>query len=660
MPGCSTGEEAYSLAISLAEFLDDKSEAPPVQIFGTDVSDQVIARARKGIFGENIEAEVSPARLKRFFTKAERGWQIKKTIRDTCVFAQQNVVKDPPFSKLDLVSCRNVLIYFEQAQQRKLIPMFHYALRVGGFLLLGSAESISAHQDLFECADAKSRIFIKRGAGAQEHHPAVELPPRRKEAAPPGDGAKEVWSRLDVQKEADRMLMARFCPPAILIGENMEIIQFRGRVAPFIEPASGNASLNLFKMLRPAIEIELRAAIARAKKTGSLTRKENIRMDSNGESKVVNLEVIPLGSPVLRERCFTVLFEELPPAAPAAPRTARGAQASTAETAQLEQELAASREQLQSVIEEHEATNEELRSANEEIQSSNEELQSTNEELETAKEELQSTNEELTTVNEELKHSNADLGSLNDDLTNLLRAVNIPIVMLDRNLRIRRFTPIARKKLKLLPADVGRAITEVRGEIELPNLEKLVLDAIESLATREMEVRDHEGRWYCLQARPYQTSDNKITGAVMILFDIDAAKRSLLQSDLAAAYADAFLETVRNALLVLDGTLRVRRATDFFYKTFRVTPQKTEGRRLYELGNGQWNIPELRTLLEEVLSRKTSVHDFEVEHEFPQIGRKRMLLNARRIERDIHGEQLILLSIEEVRTENSKMNRLPA
>ncbi len=650
VPGCSTGEEAYSLAISLLEYMGDTPGAPAIQIFGTDVSERVVEQARKGIFPASIEAQVSPERLRRFFNRTETGWQISKAVRDRCVFARQNVIKDPPFSKIDLVSCRNVLIYFEPVAQKKLIPIFHYALKPGGWLLLGSAESIGAFSDIFESVDAKNKIFVRRaGAGDPVLEEHLEMPAPHGSAGEPR-GEKEIWSRLDVQKEADRLLMARYCPPAIVVGENLEIIQFRGSVAPFLDPSSGEASLNLFRMTRPAIEIELRAAINRAKKIGSPVRKENVRINGHGGSppRFVNIDVIPLGSPALREHCFVVLFEERPPEPAPSARPARGGLKGGDERAkQLEDELAASREHLQSVIEEHEATNEELRSANEEIQSSNEELQSTNEELETAKEELQSTNEELTTVNEELKHTNLDLGEVNNDLVNLLRSVNIPIVMLDRDLGIRRFTPVAEKMFKLVAGDLGRPITNLRLGFDLPDLEKMLRDVLTHLHTREAEVRGEDGHWWRLQVRPYETSENQITGVLLILFDIDAARREAKHREQARAYAEAFVETVRGSFLVLDGELRVKWATAAFYKTFVVTARQTEGQLLYDLGNGQWDIPQLRSLLEKILPKKTRVQDFEVIHTFPQIGKKRMLLNARRIDHDVQGEPVILLSIEE-------------
>ncbi|HZC36508.1 MAG TPA: CheR family methyltransferase, partial [Chthoniobacterales bacterium] len=647
LPGCSTGEEAYSLAIIVTEFFDSRPESPVVQIFATDVSDRVLEIARKGVFGQRIEASVSKERLRRFFSKVDRGYQINKQIRDLCVFARQNVLRDPPFSRLDLISCRNVLIYFESAAQKKLIPFFHYALKPGGFLLLGGAETIGSFSDLFEPVDQKTKLFAKRSVQSPPLSSMdVELP------GPKEAGLRDLVTQSglmqpDVRRETDHILMSKYCPPAIVVDGAMKIIQFRGNVAPFLDPEPGEASLDLFRMVRSNLEIPLRSTIADAKKANVPVRKEGVVVQGNGPVGFFNLEVIPMTGPAFRETCLLLLFEDNQ--APQEPRTGKPnkgrGKATNGRVAQLEQELATSREHLQALIEEQESTNEELRSANEEIQSSNEELQSTNEELETAKEELQSTNEELITLNEELKSGNLELSEVNNDLTNLLRSVNIPIVMVDRKLRIRRFTPVAQKTLKLIPADVGRSITDLRADVEVPRLEELISAVMNTLTTKEIEVQDRNGHWYNLQIRPYETADNKITGAVMILFDIHSAKLATERGKMMISFAEAFVDTVRNCTLVLDSKLRVDKATPFFYQTFQVTPRETEGLTIYEVGGGQWNIPALRSLLEERLPVTSKVNDFEIDHEFPRIGRKRVLLNARRLESQNPNDSLILISI---------------
>ena len=649
LPGCSTGEEAYSLAIIVTEFFDKKPEAHDIQIFATDVSDRVLEIARKGIFDQSIEANVSKERLRRFFTKVERGYQINKQIRDLCVFARQNVLRDPPFSRLDLISCRNVLIYFEAAAQKKLIPFFHYALKPGGFLLLGGAETVGNFSDLFEPVDQKTKLFAKRSVQS----PAltsldVELPGLTDPTALRDFGGQVALIQPDVRRETDRILMAKYCPPAIVVDSGMKIVQFRGNVATFLDPHPGEASLDLFRMVRTSLEMPLRSMITDVKRGDQPIRKEGILVQGSGQSNFLNLEVVPMAGLTIRERCFVLLFEDshVPIQEPASSKSKKpGKKLQNTRVSQLEQELATTREHLQTLVEEQESTNEELRSANEEIQSSNEELQSTNEELETAKEELQSTNEELITLNEELKSGNRELSEVNNDLTNLLRSVNIPIVMVDRNQRIRRFTPVVQRTLKLIPGDVGRSISDLRADIDVPDLEKLISEVMETLSTKEIEVQDRKGHWYGLQIRPYETADNKITGAVMILFDINSAKLEAERSKMMITYAEAFVETVRTCVLVLDSKLRVDKATPFFYETFGVTPKETEGFVIYEVGKGQWNIPALRTLLEEQLPQNSNVKDFEIDHEFQRIGRKRIVLNVRRLEAQDPENSLIIISI---------------
>jgi two-component system, chemotaxis family, CheB/CheR fusion protein len=652
LPGCSTGEEAYSLAIILTEFFDNRSESPGIQIFATDVSDRVLEIARKGVFDANIESAITKERLRRFFSKNERGYQINKQIRDLCVFARQNVLRDPPFSRLDLISCRNVLIYFETAAQKKLIPFFHYALKPGGFLLLGGAETVGNFSDLFEPVDSKTKLFAKRSVQSPPLSSLEVEIPGPKEQALRDFAAQTALMQPDIRREIDRTLMEKYCPPTIVVDSGMKIIQFRGNVAPFLDPDPGEASLDLFRMLKSSLEMPLRTTINDAKKVNAVVRKEAILFQGgNGQATFLNLEVIPISGSAIRERCFLLLFEDSKVAVtdPTVLKGKRGRRnLQDARVSQLEQELATTREHLQTLIEEQESTNEELRSANEEIQSSNEELQSTNEELETAKEELQSTNEELITLNEELKSGNSELTEVNNDLTNLLKSVNIPIVMVDRGLHIRRFTPVAQRTLKLIPADVGRSITDLRADVEVPQLESLLSDVMDTLSSREVEVQDRRGHWYNLQIRPYETADNKITGAVMILFDINVTKLETERSKTMTNYAEALIGIVRGSVVVLDNELRVKSATVHFYDAFRLIPKETEGFSIFDIGHGQWNFPEFRALLEKRLPQQPRVTDFECEHQFPRLGRKRIKLNMRKVEATNPENTLTIVSIEEL------------
>jgi len=657
--GCSTGEEAYSIAMSFAEFAADQAEHLPVQIFATDLSDRGIEKARAGLYPRDITQDVSPERLRRFFTEADGGYRISKPLRDMVVFARQNVISDPPFSRLDLISCRNLLIYLEPVLQKHVLPILHYALKPTGVLWLGSSETPGSSSDLFAPEDRKHRFYHKKPASAR-----VQFHSAPASAARKGPGQKtnylneQLRTEHDAQKEADRILLMRFSPAGVVINAEMEILQFRGSTGAYLEPPVGKATLNLLKMAREGLMLPLRAAIQKAKKDDLTIRKEDVRVNYNGDSREITLEVIPIKDLTATERCFLVLFEPVAEInrhkrlagrqkaeAPSGKGTDKQ-QTEIVQAARLQEELSVTREYMQSLIEQHEATNEELQSANEEIQSSNEELQSINEELETAKEELESGNEELTTLNDELHNRNQELATLNDDLSNLFGTVNLPILMLGRDLRIRRFTPQAEKVLSLIATDVGRPVSDFQRNINVPDLEELIVEVIDTVSVREREVQDRNGHWYLMQVRPYR-SLNKIDGAVVVLVDIDDLKN----------YSQAIVETIREPLIVLDERLQVRTANQAFYQKFQVTPEQTENKFIYDLGNSQWNIPALRRLLEDLLPQNNQFQDFEVEHEFDQIGHRTMLLNARRLELKGGRSQLILLAIEDI-TESKQTQEL--
>jgi two-component system CheB/CheR fusion protein len=654
VPGCATGEEAYSLAMALVEILDRAGAKLTLQVFGTDVNEAAVVRARAGVYPPNIELDVSPERLRRFFTKLDGQYQVKKSLRELCVFARHNLAKDPPFSSVDIVSCRNVLIYFDTAAQRRIMGTFHYALRSSGLLLLGTSETVGPLSDFFTLLDKTHRLYGVKAAstrlalgmtalgwgrgGRLRGHAAS---PRTDEAAP---GA-------DLQREIDRTLLDRYAPAGVLINEAYEILQFRGHTSAYLAPAQGHASLNILRMAREGLLMELRAAILTARKRKAAVRREGLRVKQDrGGALPVSLEVIPLRGPG-DETNFLVLFERALAARSA--RTAPPARPSRRhdsgrDVERLQQELTATKAFLQSIIEDHEAANEELRSANEELQSSNEELQSTNEELETAKEELQSVNEELTTVNEELQHRNAELAQLNNDTNNLVASVNIPIVILGNDLRIRRFTPMAAKAFGLLPADVGRPIAGVRGHVEMPDLEPLCAETVETVAPVTRDVRDRDGGWHSLRIRPYRTAENTIDGVVVTLIDVSAIRNSLEQIEAARVYAEGIVETVRAPLLVLDEDLRVRSANRAFYETFQVTAEETVNRVFHDLGNGQWGVPGLRRALTELIQRGTSFQEFEIEHEFPVVGVRTIVLSARTIPYGSEPRRTLLLAMEDI------------
>jgi two-component system, chemotaxis family, CheB/CheR fusion protein len=532
VPGCSTGEETYSHAISLVENLSELRMEVPIQIFGTDLSENAIQKARTGIYKEGISNEVSEVRLRRFFHKVPSGYQISKSIRDMCVFARQNVFSDPPFSRMDLISCRNVLIYLSPILQRKVIPIFHYALKPNGFLLVGNTEGLlGSGAEIFDLVDRKSKIYQKKAVpspvtfgltisgheASEGRHEKPHRPNKEDEVAKPP---------ADVQREADRLLLSKYVPSAVVVNDDLEILQSRGRTSRYLELPTGRASLNLLKMARSGLLYELRALIEKARKNPIPISKEGIVIEDEDETVVVRLEIIPFRTPARDQRHFLVLFEEKEgpkpqEAKPLARQSAKEvADGKEVQIAQLKQELASTKEYLQSIIEAQEATNEELQSANEEIQSGNEELQSTNEELQTSKEELESANEELNTVNEEIQHRNQQLAQLSNDLINILNSATIPIVMLGEDLHIRRFTPEAERVFGFSNHDLGKALTHLSLNIEVPQLERWMLDVMRDVAMKTEQIHARDGRPYKLRITPYRTLENKIDGVVIILLDI--------------------------------------------------------------------------------------------------------------------------------------------
>jgi two-component system CheB/CheR fusion protein len=534
VPGCSTGEETYSHAIALVEVLSALRLEMPIQIFGTDLSESAIQRARAGIYKESIASHVSEIRLRRFFHKVTGGYQISKTIRDMCVFARQNVFNDPPFSRMDLISCRNVLIYLSPVLQKKVIPIFHYALKPSGFLLVGNTEGLlGTGADIFDMVDRKTKIYQKRSVpspvtfglsvGSQE----TVGTPREKPMLATREEEK-ARTPTDVQREADRLLLTKYVPSAVVVNDDLDILQTRGATSRYLELPPGKASLNLLKMARQGLLYELRALIEEARQKAISVSRSGVALEDGKGPGNIRLEVIPFRTPARDQQHFLVLFEEAPANEPA-PQPVKWAEkqapkqladAHELQISQLKQELAATKEYLQSIIEAQEATNEELQSANEEIQSGNEELQSTNEELQTSKEELESANEELNTVNEEIQHRNQQLSQLSNDLINLLNSCTIPILLLGEDLRIRRYTPEAEKVLGFSGNDLGTPLTHLRLPLDIPQLERWMLDVMRDVTLRTEEFQMRDGKWYRLRITPYRTLENKIDGVVLTMLDI--------------------------------------------------------------------------------------------------------------------------------------------
>jgi two-component system CheB/CheR fusion protein len=637
VPGCSTGEEAYSLLISLLDYLGERDNLSPVQVFATDVSEGALEKARAGVYPEDIQSQIPSKQLRRFFRKTPAGYEVAKRLREMCVFAKHDLTKDPPFANLDLVSCCNVLIYLDQAAQRTILPVFHYALRPSGALILGAAESVGEFGSLFDQADKKSRIFYKRQAPSRVAFTAASqrAAAGARAAARPAAAVRD-WE-TDVQKAAERMLLARYAPAGVIVAEDLSVLHFRGHVSRYLEPATGKASLALLKMVPAHAVAELKALVQKARRQDAPARIDGVELGGDGTPALrASIEAVPFRLPLSGDRYTLVLFEDQASGGRKVPALAAARESLSMK--RLKSELASLRAYLQTSVEEHEAATEELRSANEEIISSNEELQSTNEELEIAKEELQAANEELSTLNEELQNRNSELGLANNDLQNLLSSVHLPIVMVTTDLRIRRSTPMAERVMNLIPTDVGRPIGDIKLKLDLPNVEELLLEVIETAAAKEIEVKDADGRSYLVSLRPYRTTENRIEGAVMVFVDNEPLVRGTADVKAVSAF-EAVLDISRDPLAVLDHELRVKSVSRSMYQAFGLS-KGVAGRPLFELEGGRWDEPALRVGLERLVARGEPFSDLRL-----SVAGRQLVFSARRVDPTEDGKPLILLSI---------------
>ncbi len=654
--GCSSGEEVYSIAITLLEFLGERSSLYPIQLFGSDLSERMIEKARIGFYSESALRDVDPERLRRFFVKVEGGYRINSLVRDLCVFVRHDLARDPPFSKLDLITCRNVLIYFEQALQKRIISTFHYCLNQPGFLLLGRTESIMSHDHFFSVLDKTNKIFSREAVTSQLRFATMQNTPTKN---PPTPGLALAVGRptVDLSKQIDTLLLSEFAPAGVVINEKLEILQYRGRTSVYLEQAPGQPQQNLLKMVREGLFSALKTAIGQAKTKMVRVRKEALPFKFDGKIRHCHLIVTPVaGGSSTKDPIFLVLFQDtsvvIHPKKGSIPvsRSKAGKlndQKEVKRTVLLERELRANQEYLHALNEEHQKTYDTLNSVNEEFISSNEELQSMNEELETAKEELQSTNEELTTVNDELQNRSLETAHMNDDLINLLNGIEIPILILDINRCVRRFTPKARSIMNLLPADVGRHIDDIKPNILVDNLDQLVQEVIETVTTMEIEVQDGNKRWHRLQIRPYKTSDHKIAGAVISLINIDLLRRAVIDAEWVRDYSESIVEAVQTPLLVLNEDLEVVSANQAYYESFRTSKGETEGKSLYEIAIGRCNAGPLRNYLAEMLAHKTSFKNLEIDGEVPGSDARVMTVSACPIHSH-EGIGMYLLSIEDI------------
>jgi two-component system CheB/CheR fusion protein len=526
--GCSTGEEAYTLAMVFSEALKQSKSAKNIslQIYATDLDKDAIDKARQGFFPETIAADVSPGRLAQFFVKEESGYRVNKQIRAMVIFAPQNLIMDPPFTKLDILCCRNLLIYLTPELQKKLFPLFHYSLNPGGVLFLGSAESIGNFSNLFVPVGLKERIF-KRSESALMGHPPdfpmvfVPSPANRLEASLPARPTGPSFQML-----AEQLVYARFAPPAVLVDEHGDIVFFSGRTGPYLEPAAGKANWNVLAMAREGLRYDLASALQKAHRKRETVTVRGLKVGAGAAARSVDFMVQPLAEPKeLRGMALIVFSEAVIPAETSAAGRARKARGSQSPQRELERQLLRAREDVQAGREEMQSSQEELKSMNEELQSTNEELQSTNEELTTSKEEMQSLNEELQTVNSELQTKLDELSGANSDMKNLLNSTDIATVFLDNDLRLRRFTLQAKTIVKFIPSDVGRPITDLASDLLYPTLVADAHEVLRTLIFSERPIATGDGRWFTVRIMPYRTMDNRIDGVVITFADITAAKK---------------------------------------------------------------------------------------------------------------------------------------
>jgi len=658
--GCSTGEEVYSLAISLLEFFCDRATVPPIQIFATDISETAISKARSGFYLESQMEGVSPERKSRFFvSQSEGGYQISSAIRELCVFARHNLGGDPPFSNLDLISCRNLLIYLSDHLQERIMALFHYSLNLTGCLVLGTAESVRNSSDLFEPVDEACKIYARKLSVSNPLFAFTATSGLVPSLRNPQLILENRSIPFDLAREIDQLIANRYMPLSVVVDEQMQILQMRGDLNPYLKLTPSTTELNLLSMAREGLVIPLRTALYQAQTENVLVRLEDIQMEL-AEQLRLNLEVMPFRPAMINALYFLVLINPISPSAPASTTFTPSAMLENLEPVDLERELVTLRQalsaatqrelstqaHLQAVIREQNQLNQNLRVANEEILSSNEELQSTNEELQTAKEEIQATNEELSTTNEELRSRNLQQNRDNSDLNNFIASINIPIVMLTNDLRIRRFTPTAQRLFNFIPTDIGRPFTDLHGNFDVSELNPMIWEVLETLNTKQQEIQTESGYWYSIRIRPYRTSENQIDGVTLVLQDIDSLKRHANSLEKARNYAETIVETVQIPLVVLDADLRVNAANRAFYETFQTSASETIRMLLFEIGNGQWDIPELRSMLSGILADDLSVQDFEVNHDFEQIGHKNMLLNACRLHREDNIDMILLAILD--------------
>lgn len=647
--GCATGEEAYTLGILLLEHAAHLSVPPSVRIFATDIDEKGLAFARQGLYPDGVAERVSPERLERFFRREDGHYRVAKQLRELCTFAPHNLLQDPPFSRLDLISCRNLLIYLTSAGQERAMRVFQYGLEPGRYLFLGSSENlISGSGELFDTVDRKRRIFRRTDLVGGPPLGLLDSVPKTPRSDRPRQRVRKRvrQERLELRRKLESALLQGYGPAALLIDGRRDVHHFFGRTGRYFEPSAAGSGSNAIDMARPDLRAPLHGAIRKSEREGREVMKR-LKVRTEAGTETVELWVRPASELGRDTPLLLVVLREV--SAGESTEAESTEVAETDETApvearavrELEAELRETRERLQATIEE-------LESSNEELQSANEELLSMNEELQTSKEEAQSINEELKTVNYEVNQKVAELDRAHGDLQNLFRSTEIATIFVDMERRIQRVTPTVTDLFRLRESDVGRPLEDIAHRFTDGNLAEAIAQVLETSVPRQMEVETPEnGAWYTLRISPYRTLDGEVEGAVLTFTDVTQLKRTEAQLR-EERYAKSIIETVREPLLVLDSEHRVVTASRAFYEIFRSSPEETRGAPFFRLAGGKLNIPELRERLERVLPEGETVEDLELEVEVPELGARTMRLDARHARSVGDETERILVTLQDI------------
>ncbi|HYR02774.1 MAG TPA: CheR family methyltransferase, partial [Syntrophobacteria bacterium] len=661
VPGCGTGEEAYSLAMIFVEVMERLERHWKVQIFATDINPEAIETARGAIYPENIAADVTSERLRRFFKKDGDAYKVDRQLRDMVVFAIHDITRDPPLSRLDMISCRNLLIYMDAALQKKVVPLFYYGLVDQGILFLGTSEGVGDFHDLFETVDRKYKVFRARKLDPHAYRSHIGLYAKMPEAisrqgkVEPGDFPETTPQEVNIRRLVEQVILQKYAPPGVLVDDKFNVLYFHGDTSKYLKPPRGEATFDILRMTHEEMRYKLARALNRVKTQRNPIVFEGLRVRQNDEYLTVDLVLTPVEERTGRPNLVLVTFEEKTPAAEKKPKKAQRSTEETpdAQMALLQHDLDATRQELQATIEELETSNEELKSANEELQANNEELQSTNEELESSKEELQSINEELGTVNEELRRKNQELQRSEDDLSNLLNATDIAILYLDTKLSIQRFTPATTQIFNIRELDVGRPVSDITAQFDTELFAREVGKVAETLQKGEREVEGKNGRWFSMRMLPYRATENVISGVVVTFLDVTEQRLAQREVEAARVFGDCIIDYSWDGLLVLDYDLRVRSANQSYLRIFGKTKEETLERPFFEQEGSLWDVAELRQLLGEVIAAGREFTGFRVEADFPGIGRRVIHLRGRRIGDRDGLPPMILLGIQDVTAELS-------